>query len=285
MKEIKKLEAKGKIFSLLLLNDGRLACSTSNFEILLFDLSKYTNSKISTLHSKPVTYISQLHNNNIISCSLDGTLDIFAYPSYTKIDIIKTNFSEMKKVISLSSNRFAVCSSDSSITIYSNDYPYIILAQFPKSESNSILQLKNEEILISGSPSFTVHFWSIKTYQLITTFKKIGCFDANSQIQVKRKLIIGSIFCVSIVNLDMVLVDKSILNIHFSGFSSFAEIKKGLVLCGKNYNNLMVLDVEKNTIEIAKEDAHRGKISSLIYYKENIAISGSYDTFIKVWKI
>lgn len=47
----------------------------------------------------------------------------------------------------------------------------------------------------------------------------------------------------------------------------------------------MVLDVEKNTIEIAKENAHRGKISSLVYYKENIVISGSYDTFIKVWKI
>ena len=88
MKEIKKLEAKGKIFSLLLLNDGRLACSTSNFEILVFDLSKYTNSKMSTLHSE------QLHNNNIISCSLDGTLDIFAYPSYTKIDIIKTNLAK-----------------------------------------------------------------------------------------------------------------------------------------------------------------------------------------------
>ena len=210
MKEVKKLGAKGKIFSLLLLNDGRLACSTSNFEILLFDLSTYANSKISTLHSKPVTYISQLDNNNIISCSLDGTLNIFAYPSYTKIDIIKTNFSEMKKVISLSLNRFAVCSSDSPVTIYSSDHPYIILAQFPKSESNSILQLKNEEILVSGSPSFTVHFWSIKTYQLITSFKEIGCFDANSLIQVKRKLIIGSIFCVSIVNLDMVLVDKSI---------------------------------------------------------------------------
>ena len=51
MREIKKLNAKEKIFSLLLLNDGRLACSTSNSEILLFD-------------------ISQLDNSNIISCSL-----------------------------------------------------------------------------------------------------------------------------------------------------------------------------------------------------------------------
>ena len=180
MREIKKLNAKEKIFSLLLLNDGRLACSTSNSEILLFD-------------------ISQLDNSNIISCSLDRTINIFTYPSYTKIDVISTNFTEMKKIISLSSNRFAVCSSDSLIIIYSNEPPYNILTQFQKSESNSILQLKNEEILVSGSPSFTVHFWSLKTYKLITSFKEIGCFDANSLIQVKRKLIIGSIFCVSII--------------------------------------------------------------------------------------
>ena len=220
MREIKKLNAKEKIFSLLLLNDGRLACSTSNSEILLFD-------------------ISQLDNSNIISCSLDRTINIFTYPSYTKIDVISTNFTEMKKIISLSSNRFAVCSSDSLITIYSNEPPYNILTQFQKSESNSILQLKNEEILVSGSPSFTVHFWSLKTYQLITSFKEIGCFDANSLIQVKRKLIIGSIFCASIISLDRLLVDKSILNLPFSGFSSFAEIKAGIVLCGKGYNNLM----------------------------------------------
>ena len=90
MREIKKLNAKEKIFSLLLLNDGRLACSTSNSEILLFDLVNYTDSKISTLHSKPITYISQLDNSNIISCSLDRTINIFTYPSYTKIDVIST---------------------------------------------------------------------------------------------------------------------------------------------------------------------------------------------------
>lgn len=75
----------------------------------------------------------------------------------------------------------------------------------------------------------------------------------------------------------MILVDKSILIIHFTRFSSFTEIKKGFVLCGKDYNNIMILNL--------KEDAHRGKISSLVHYSNKLVISWSYDSYIKVWKL
>ena len=94
---------------LLLLNDGRLASSSVDGTINIYNLTKEYHCELCLKgHSSNVSYISQIDNGKLISCSSDKTIKIWNI-SETSYKCDYTFFflynQPINKVISLSNNR------------------------------------------------------------------------------------------------------------------------------------------------------------------------------------
>lgn len=96
--------------------------------------------------------------------------------------VIKKTYSPNQwhpKIISLPNNRIASCSWDGTAKIWKSNPPYIdqpikVLDCFNQ-RVNSILYIKEKDMLISGSDSGILCLWNMSNYQYITTLKRILC--------------------------------------------------------------------------------------------------------------
>ena len=81
------------------------------------------------------------------------------------------------KVIPLRNNRIASCSWDRTIKIWNSNYPYNLISTIKGHTSyvDSIIKLKDKDILISGSLDKTLRKWNLLTYQCISIIKNVDC--------------------------------------------------------------------------------------------------------------
>ena len=148
---------------MLLLSDGRLASSSGDLTIKIYNIinNYHCDMTINTQHSVGVFYICQIHTNKLVSCSFDCSIRIWSiYESSYQCDYIIKNAHDNNifKVIQLTEKRFASCSFDETIKIWNSNPPYnhIITMIGHKNSVNSIIQLKEKNILISGSNDETL---------------------------------------------------------------------------------------------------------------------------------
>ena len=120
------------------------------------------------------------------------------------------------KVITLPNNRIASCSADKTIKIWKSNPPYsdtpIKVLEGHWDYVNSLLYIKERDIMISGSFDVTLRIWNMSTYQCITVIERVECcYSTNSLYQIdKDRVIVGWVNSFCILNIDICVIEQTI---------------------------------------------------------------------------
>ena len=153
--------------SLLHLKDGRVASCSIDKTIRIYDPSNdYHCDQVIERHNYGIRSICQLDDGTIVSCSDDKSIMIGDYT-------IKNAYDDcIWKVITLPNNRIASCSKDMTIKIWKSNPPYsdtpIKVLREHSRGVNSLLYIKERDVMISGSDEVTRRIWNMSKYQCET---------------------------------------------------------------------------------------------------------------------
>ena len=191
------------------------------------------------------------------------------------------------KVITLPNNRIASCSNDKTIKIWKSNPPYsdtpINVLEGHSSHANSLLYMKERDILISGSYDKTLRLWNMSTYQCITVIEGVDCYFINSLYQIdKDRVIVVGYYSFCIVNIDNCIIEKRIKDESLGDVRCFLKLRANkTILCGCQYGIFCFYDMNTEQYKITKNN-HNNDISDLLLIDDNTFLSCSWDNTIKV---
>ena len=285
-------EHEESVNSLLILSDGRLASCSRDKTIKIFCINNNYHCDITIEgHTDNVYYISQLDNNKLISCSFDNSIKIWSITqsSYTcDFTINNAHSHSIWKVIPLTNNRIASCSSDKTIKIWNSNHPYNLIKTLygHSKDVTSIIQLKDKDILISGSNrKSTLRKWNLLTYQCITIMTDFYCYCSNGLLQIdNNRIIVGGRGVITIVNIFNDIIEQEIQNSELDIVSSFLQLRDGNILSGCSDGAIYLYNIKFNTLLYSDDKIHNSYVTCLLKLNDYKFISCSRDNTIKIWE-
>ena len=280
-KRITFSESEG-IISLIRINDEKIAASTNDAMIKIYDINTMKIDAILKGHSNAVAYLTLLDNKKLLSASDDLTMKIWnlyqkKYPcEYT----ISAHDSQIEKTIQLSKDRIASCSSDKTIKIWKDSPPYNLLKTLKGhcGVVTSIIQLKNREYLVSGSGKNekTLKLWDLEKYECVKTLQKIHCCFANALVEYEKKnvIFVGGHASITIVNSISFQVE-TIIEHTLSFSSSFAMLGDKYLVFGTDEGYLGYLKMNPVGIVVCTKD-NANNIYSLLPINEHTVMMSSF---------
>ena len=191
------------------------------------------------------------------------------------------------KVISLSNNRIASCSFDTTIKIWNSNHPYNLIKTLNGHTDyvTSIIQLKDKDILISGSwdDDDTLRKWNLLTYQCDKIINNVKCCFRNSLLEIdNNRIIVGGCKVITIVNISNDIIEHQIKNDELYYAWSFVQLRDGNILCGDANGFIYLCDIKLNTLSFREKKIHNGDVRCLLNINKYQFISCSDE--IKVWE-
>lgn len=240
IKSVKEIPShKNWIYTLLILNDGRLASCSADCHIIIYQPPDYNAQLKFKAHSNTVSYICQLSTGRIVSCSYDNTIKIWNINGPTpKCEYTLINHkNDVRKVIPISNGRMASCSKDKSIIIYNDTPPYQIIKVLNGHEDwvDSIIQLKGKETLISGSTGNdkTLRFWNLESYECESIVWNIKCCYMDSLKEIdNNRVIVGGANQIAVVSTKTHQI-ITLFNKNVGFVNTFLLLRDGNILIGK----------------------------------------------------
>ena len=278
------------VHCLLLLHDNRIASSSADSIIKIFNFSSSKCELSLQGHHSTVTFLTQLTSNLLISCSHDKSIKVWSITSnsYQCEHTIEDAHSDViNKVIQLSYNRIASCSWDHHIKIWKSD-TYELIQDFEghSDNINSIIQLENKEILISLSSGFdkTMKIWNLVTYQCITAIQGIDCWSRHSLLQLSEDMIIiGGTEIITLFNVNQLKTIKTFKIEKINYVYSIIHIDTNTIICGCDCGRLVIINLTSGEIDI-KCSQNKQNIYSLMKYDNKHFLSGSSGSAINIWE-
>ena len=276
------------ILSLLVLSDGRLASCSYTKNVNIYDINNDYYRDI-TIPIPGVSYVSQLTNGLLIASLTSGDIQILSITKDSfKLEhtIEKAHSAIINKTVELTKERFASCSNDKTIKVFDNkNYSLIKTLEGHKEYVQSMLYIKEKDILLSGSYQENIHIWNLSTYQCETGIKDVYCVSRNSLYQIDgNKVIAGGLNKVWVIDLLSNSVICLLEDFQLNSVFCFITLNDGSLFCGSRNGSLFKLDIKKKTILSKKEHFHDYEVSSLVNINDNVFASGSFDFSIKIWK-
>ena len=278
------------VHCLLPLHDGRVASSSNDSIIKIFNFSSSKCELSLQGHHSTVTFLTQLTSNLLISCSYDQSIKVWSITSNSYqcvLTIEDAHWDVINKVIQLSYNRIASCSWDHHIKIWKSD-TYELIQDFEghSDNINSIIQLENKEILISLSSGFdkTMKIWNLVTYQCITAIQGIDCWSRHSLLQLSEDMIIiGGTEIITLFNVNQLKTIKTFKIEKINYVYSIIPIDTNTIICGCDCGRLVIINLTSGEIDI-KCSQNKQNIYSLMKYDNKHILSGSSGFAINIWE-
>ena len=140
-------------------------------------------------HNDTIYCLCQLPSNELISSSSDEMIKIWKFISTNEFILTTTislHSSIVYKVITLTKQRFASCSMDSSIKIFNAIEPYQLNVSLGDGDGwiKSIIQLKDTEILVASCAwKKAILFWDLDTNECIGNIMGYYVSEAHHMIE------------------------------------------------------------------------------------------------------
>ena len=283
-----------QIGSLILLKDGRLASSSADQSIIIYN--KLTNNPdiIIKEHSSWVYRLIQLSSGILASCSYDNTIKLYNIKEndYEILQTLNYHNDGVYKILELSNKFLATCSADKSIIFYlkdNNEYKkdYQLTVS---GKCDNFLKTKENEICYSIRDNSNIYFFDLQERKVKSTINNIKQFKYdNSQewflMLSKDLLLVPGDNKIFIVNVNHYKLVREI-NVQDSGFiSSGCMLNQNMLITGDHSKSLKQWRIEgDNLILISKKDnVHEKEIICLLNIGNGHIVSGSYDSKIKIW--
>ena len=150
---------------MLLLSDSRIASTSLENSIKIFNATTFDLSLTINEHSKSIKFLLQLKNGLLISCSNDESIKIFKLftKSYTIIQILMGHNKPVYKIINSLDNNLISCSLDSTIRIWEKKYKKYsqIFLLNSYGEIQDMLETKLNEVVTSLRWNNSLIFWDL----------------------------------------------------------------------------------------------------------------------------
>ena len=275
---------------LLILKDDRLALCSNNKSIKVYniqDLSFPCDIHQKDAHSDCIIYISQTKDGRLLSSSLDKTIKIWEIlKDHLKgLHTIQDNL-QFICIIPLTYHRLCASNLNNKIIIY-DDITYQQLFSFEIDEeySQSVIQLKNKEILVSGTNS-NVTFYDLNKIIEIKKINNVSCSQRNSIFQINDELIaIGGKNIIYLINLKIYQIQICFEDKLMRYIDSFAIINDNILLCGCYRGRLYQINTMSFEIKFLRESNDEWSINTIAIPSPNTIITGSNVKYLRLYKI
>ena len=298
LKQIVIINNKVPVYTILLLKDGRLISCQEDPSINIYDKLNFQLQKIITLHNRYITYITQLKNEKIITCSLDATMKIIKLNydySYIIEQILDEHQYFVMKIIEIYNGKLISCSGDKTIKIWglenkNNLYQFELNIFVNKNSIDSIIEIpKKKEILSASSFGKKIFFFDTINYSIKCTLLDISCccFYSNSLCLINDDLIgIYGNNIYYIINCNNYQLSQKFI---FGNTLTSYKLLNGKIIVGI-MGGLMFLNIKSNNIvqdEYSEYFIHDKEITCIIESKneyfnnKKLIITCSLDSTIK----
>lgn len=274
------------IYSLILLFDGRVASSSFDALIKIYNADTFEPELIIAEHTEEVSEIINIDNNRIASCSYDYLIKIFyicGLEYHCEYSFEKAHDDWIRGICKLSMNRIASCSNDKSIKIWNSIEPYeqITIIKGHLDAVTNIFFIEDKNCLLSMSYDNSIRLWNMTTYQYVSIIVSFG--NGNTMLSIDNdNVIIGTTTHIKIMNMHSLIISSEINIEKYKGIYSMIYINKGIYFCGTATGKLLIYDISSNTI-IQEIQYHKDCVDAMLLFNKNIFVSGSYDE-LKVWQ-
>lgn len=297
LKNIATLNQESRINNLLLLKKEKCFVSCSNEALI--KIFSYENSKYECLitikeHSKAIYNIQETKKGEIISSSNDETIKIFSFnlsnKTYQCLLTFKGHKEEVFKAIELSNanNIYASCSADNIILIWNRETNQTQTIFKLKFMIWCILEISNNRIVFSSSDPQRPRliFLNYKNLKYEHEMNLISCSGNNGICNIKNNLIaIISFGAIFIVNTDLYILEQCFNFDEYSYFWCVYPLSNENLVISGYVDNIFQYDYKIGKI-IGKSSMflHDLAILSIIEPENNVLITCSTDSTIKIWK-
>lgn len=286
---------KSFVKTILLLKDGRLASCSNDNTINIYNSSSFELLfTIENIHQDYVYNMTQLENGYIVTDGYENGIKIWEIGENSgRLVVTKESHKyPVINVVTITGNRFVSSGMDSCIKIWDGSEPFneIISLTQQKGEITPMIQLKDQDILVSGSKDCTIYFWNLITYQPIRCVKGIKCLRRNCMVEIKKnhKILIGEIKLIFVVDTISYEIETVIMNEFLGEIQSFLILDNGSVLVGSSREKCGIfyhIDPYNYKPIYKMEKIHEGIVSTMLMLKKRYYVTCSEDCTIKVWKI
>lgn len=298
IKELHKITEHTRVVSALaLLHDGRLASSSVDGTIKIFNLKAYKCEITINKENIQYPFLSVLNNGNILTSSSRGDILIYSVSkdNYELVHKITSghgsgnwNSSWISVVIQISNNRIASGSSDKTIKIWNGDEPYNCISTL-KGHTLSVcalLELKGKDLLVSGCGDKTMRIWSLITYQCVTVLNDVECYDTGGLLEIKgNRILAGGNSKITLVDIGKLKIEKSIKDELIHPLFSTCYVNNDKYIFGNSHGEFIMYNEAKNKIVGKIEKAHLDYIPFILRINDKMIASCSQDNSIKIWSI
>ena len=280
------------IFSLCVLNDGRLVSGSYDHSITIYNKNTFQPDLIIKEHNHGILCVIQLNSGELVSCSADKTIKLYNINGlqYEVLQTLNYHKDIVWKIAELKNKVLVSCSNDSSIIFYLKDNKeykkdYQITTKGPCS---SIIQTKDNEICYSENNNNAICFYDIQERKIIASISGISKDSGYREwfIMIKKNLLLipGS-NQLTLINTDEYNIIRKIEVPNASTITGVCLLNKNMLLTGDYAEIIRQWKIEgDNLILISKkEKTHDKDINVLLNMGNGLIASGSDDNTIKIW--
>ncbi len=324
-------EYSSEITSLLVLKDGSIVLSDDDGYVTVLNIDKKEGNLILKEISKTLIgdtghLIAEVKNDDDEKSDLIITTfgDIEKYSINEKglekiCDIGSLNKPTFYDLKVLTNDRIAVCSNMNNILIiYINTnllFSEIVIDENEDEEENpkgfglfhnpketvTLFQIKDKEILVTGSADKILRFWNIEPKEddeehvcdLIAKIKKVPTCINTTICQIDNLLVVGGIGYINIISIiekEKIIFQKTFTfdfdNIELDTFS-VCSFDNNFSLCGGRKGELVKINIGKNNFsyEIKKGNISESTINFIVKVDDKHFVTGCKDGVLKLFEI
>ena len=282
------------IYTLLQLQDGRLASGGDDGSIIIYNKQTFTPELTIKEHKDSIYDIIQLKNGNLLSCSYnDKTMNEYKINENNTYQVLSTvntgQDNNPRQIVELENNEIGLVAYKH-IIFYLNINNKLDEDFKIKYDDNQIgqfmemLPVKPGELVIAGQKD-KIQFFELNTRKLkeiININRDIHWTPSNLLCMMnERCLCVGGANKITIID----VYNKNIISeIEESGVHyCLYKLNDNILLTGKDYDiTQWKINGNNLTFISKKEKAHQNSIYEIIRFN-NLIISCSYDKSIKIW--
>ena len=278
-------EHQNEVYCLKILKDGRLASTSKDKSIKIYETKNFTVDLTITDHTESVYYITQLFDERLLSCSNDRKMLIIKLnnKNYFIDQILIGHSLGIIKAIQLKNGDIASSSIDNTIKIWKENKKNNIFQcqntiSVHSNNIHSILEIPiTNELVSSSNQEKTLRFFNLITYENNDTIKEITpCgFMGVLYLIDNNILAVGTTIGLSLIN---IIEHKEIIKMKLNSIYSFYRLKSGSLLTGEG----KAIQEWKNIVK--KHEIHKGNVTSFAQFNNGILATCSLDKSIILYQ-
>ena len=263
-----------------------IALSVGNDILIIEDLDNYNPDNPDTMsgHTKPITSLILLTENQLVSGSEDKTIKLWDIKKRQCISTITGNYEIIQSLLKLNENTIAA-GSHSAIRIFNTENKKELYCLTGHEKSVCTLIKLSEDKIISGGYDNLIKIWDLKTKMCETSL-----FGHDTTVFVILLLQDGRLAsgsgswdrALKIWDLENKRCDCTLLG-HKREIKCMAQLKNGWLLTGSVDKTVKIWNIKKKTC-IQTLVSHFDAINSICVIDKDRFISGGKDKDLIFWK-